>query len=186
LRADNARTIYTGSYRLNGDAPAVVLSNRKLIFYSTTTRGSQEGSRPNVSARGFTVTKTSWNEKWCKTYINPLSGDRSFAAPLGLTLEIVPVTNPADITSGRPAVFRVLYRGQPLRNATVNATYQNFNSREQEAYAVTTTSDSGGQVSITPNERGIWMVQVGHTASVSGNPNYDEESLKSIVVFTVK
>jgi uncharacterized GH25 family protein len=132
------------------------------------------------------VTRTSWNEKWCKTYINPGPGDRSFSLPLGLTLEIVPVTNPAVIASGRPAVFRVLYRGQPLRNAAVNATYQNYNEREQEAYAVTTTSDSSGQVSITPGARGIWMVQVGHVASVSGNPNYDEESLKSIVVFTVK
>jgi uncharacterized GH25 family protein len=186
LRADAAKTIYTGTYRLEGDAPAVVLSNRKVIFYSTTTRGSQEGSRPNVSARGFTVTKTSWNEKWCKTYINPSANDRSFAVPLGLTLEIVPVSNPADIALGRPAVFRVLYRGQPLRNVPVNATYQQYNARDQEAYAVQTTSDANGQVTITPNARGIWMIQVGHVAAVSGNPNYDEESLRSIVVFTVK
>jgi uncharacterized GH25 family protein len=186
LRANQSKIIYEGSYRLVDNTPAVVVANRKRIFYSTTTKGGQEGSKSEVTAKGFTVTATSWNEKWSKTYINPDPSDQTYQIPIGHNLEIVPITNPANIRRGQAASFKILYKGQPLPNTAVSASYDTFNPKEENAYALNTTTDRSGQFSITPTANGVWFVRVNVTQNVAGSTEYTSESLSAIVVFTVK
>jgi uncharacterized GH25 family protein len=131
---NEAAKVLAGEFVLPAGVPVMVLANSVGSFTHTTTSGWQTGTKETVKALGMTITKTTLNEGWCKIYINPDSRDRTFAQPLGLPLEIVPVTNPADIAAGNPAVFRVLVNGRPFADAPVSATYKSFNSKDEDAW----------------------------------------------------
>jgi uncharacterized GH25 family protein len=133
---------------------------RPLLLSPTASVYFTAPSPSEVTAKGFTVTKSSWNEKWSKTYINPDPADQTYLIPIGHNLEIIPLTNPANIKRGQAASFRILYRVQPLPNVAVSADYDAFNPKEANAYVLNTTSDRSGQCSITPTANGVWMLRV--------------------------
>jgi cobalt/nickel transport protein len=178
------------SFTLPGGAPCLVLLNSMARFSNVTTSGNKEATKATIKALGLTVTKTYISEDWCKIYINPTSQDSSFAKPLGLPLEITPVTNPADIAAGKSAVFKVLLHGQPLSGAAVSATYRNYNPKDQDAWAVKDAkTDAAGLITINiPNSaaaKDIWIVKTLYSGDVKNNPVYDAESYNSWVSFTV-
>ncbi|MDR0563023.1 MAG: DUF4198 domain-containing protein [Spirochaetaceae bacterium] len=179
----------TASFALPNGAPAMILVNSVGRYSNATPLGAKTATKATVKALGVSVAKTTFSEGWCKIYINPASQDKTFAQPLGLPLEIVPVTNPADITAGKPAVFKVLLRGQPLRNADIYATYKSYNSKDEEAWAVKDSkTDASGQVTVNiPSAaKDIWVVKAAYTADVSGNAYFDAESYTSWAVFAVR
>jgi uncharacterized GH25 family protein len=172
-------------------APTMVVVNRQGRFSSVTSAGIKTASKFTAGALGVTVVKTTYSEVWCKIYVNPDSQDTSFAKPLGLPLEIVPVTNPADIAAGKNALFKVLLRGKPVRNAELSATYKSYNNKEKDAWALKDLkTDASGIVSIAipsaPAAKDVWIVKAAYTGKASGNPLYDEESFNSWVSFVVK
>ena len=67
-------------------------------------------------------------EKWKELYtkcaktcvaIGKAEGDRSWAQPVGLTLEFVPVSDPTSLRAGGEGRFQLLRNGEPLPNAAV-------------------------------------------------------------------
>ena len=191
VNRDEARKSLTGSFTLSAGAPTMLVVNNIGRLSHATPVGSKSGNKSTVKALGVNITKTTFSEGWCKIYVNPDTRDTTFAKALGLPLEIVPVTNPADMTAGKPAVFKVLLRGQPLRDAEVNATYKSYNSKDEEAWAVKgIKTDANGQVTINlpsaPGAKDVWVVKAAYAGDVSGNPEYDAESYSSWVVFAVK
>ncbi|GHT78822.1 hypothetical protein FACS1894130_06100 [Spirochaetia bacterium] len=188
---NDAQKVLLGQFTLPNGAPTVVLVNNIGRFSNVTPLGNFTAAKATVSVLGVNIVKTTYSDRWCKVYINPDSQDRTFAQPLGLPLEIVPVTNPADMAAGRNAVFKVLLRGRPLRDAEVSATYKGFNSRDEEAWAVNSLkTDASGTVTIpipaVSAAKDIWIVKVGYTNTVTGNPWYDEESFSSWVSFVIR
>ena len=190
-RRDEEKKSLTGTFALPAGAPTMVVVNSVGRATHSTPVGRKAATRATVKAMGVDITKTTFSEGWCKIYVNPASQDRNFDKALGLPLEIVPVTNPADMAIGKPAVFKVLLHGQPLRDAAINATYKSYNSKDAEAWAVKgTKTDANGQVTIdipsAQNARDIWIVQASYSGPVSGNTDYDEESYDSVISFTVR
>jgi uncharacterized GH25 family protein len=186
---NEAAKALSAEFALPAGAPVTVLANSVGSFTHTTTSGPRSGTKETLKALGLTVTKTTLREGWCKIYINPDSQDRTFAQPLGLPLEIVPVTNPADIAAGEPAVFRVLLNGRPFANAPVSATYKSFNSKDEDAWAVKDIkTDGAGQVTlnIPAAAKDVWIVKTAYSGDVSDNPNYDAAAYNSWVSFVVK
>jgi uncharacterized GH25 family protein len=188
---DEGKKALTASFALPSGAPTVVVANSIGRFTNATPQGNKTGFKTTVKALGVNVTKTTFSEGWCKIFVNPTSQDRTFSQPLGLPLEIVPVTNPADIAAGKPAVFKVLLRGQALRGADVTATYRTFNSKDEEAWAIKDLkTDASGQVTINISSaqaaKDTWMVRATYAADVAGNALYDAESYSSSAVFTVR
>ena len=188
---DETKKSLTGTFTLSAGAPTMVVVNSVGRVANSTPLGSKAATKATVKAMGVSIAKTTFSEGWCKIYINPNSQDRSFDKALGLPLEIVPVTNPADMAIGKPAIFKVLLHGQPLRDTAINATYKNYNSKDEEAWAMKDIkTDANGQVTLNipsvQNAKDIWIVKASHTGPVSGNPEYEEESYNSLVVFTVR
>ncbi len=181
---NNNKIVYETGYKLTSNNPAVIIGHRKGMLYSTTTKGGQDGDRKTLETKGFTVQKTTNYEKFSKTYLNPSASDKSFATPIGQPLEIVPVTNPADIAKGKPAAFKVLYEGKPLQTP-VAATYDGYDVKTEEAYAVKTNSGVDGMVTVTPEQAGTWMLRVANTVPGDGK-NYDEHAIRAVIVFNVK
>jgi uncharacterized GH25 family protein len=79
----------------------------------------------------------------------------------------------------------VLYRGQPLANAEVSATWDYYNYRTANAYAQTARTDARGEVTLRISSNGLWLVRVSDTRP-SAQPGCDEDNIAAIVVFAVR
>jgi uncharacterized GH25 family protein len=190
LEKNADRVWYEASYQLTDNTPVIVVGNRKGGFYCYFTDGGYaDGTRAEVTAAnpGKTVATARYFAKYSKYYLNPDPKDTSFSTPLGTDLEIIPLDNPAKITKGffSKAKFKVLYKGQPLANADISATYDYFNYKTANAYAQTAKTDSKGEVSFKIDNTGLWLVRVSYTEK-SSRPDTDEDNLAAIVVFVVK
>jgi uncharacterized GH25 family protein len=190
LERNADRVWYETEYTLADDAPAIVVGNRKGGFYCLFTDGGYaDGSRAEVESAepGKAIAKARYFAKYSKLYLNPNTRDSSFSVPLGHDLEIIPLDNPAKIKSGAfsRAKFRVLYKGQPLTNAEIAATYDYYNYKTANAYAQTGTTDAKGEVSFKIDHSGLWLVRVSDTRP-SSHPGTDEDNNAAIVVFAVK
>lgn len=90
--------------------------------------------------------------------------------PLGHMLEIVPLDNPANVHVGARFKVKVLFKGEPLPNATLTATFDGFDQRDHskthkvEAQAFSDATDDKGEVEIIPLRQGFWKASVEHKA----------------------
>jgi uncharacterized GH25 family protein len=187
LTANSGRLLYETSYTLKDNTPAVLVGNRIGAYYCLFTDGSfADGKRDEVAKANpqKRIARSHFYAKFSKTYLNPDSKDTAYKNPLGQTLEIVPLTNPADIAKGKNAEFQVFYQGQPLGNAEVSATYNGYDPKTANKYALTETTKQSGRVRFKINQSGVWLVQVSDTRR--GDPGVDVQELTAIVVFTVK
>ncbi|MDR2483806.1 MAG: DUF4198 domain-containing protein [Treponema sp.] len=187
LTPNQRRLLYETSYTLKDNTPAVLVGNRAGAYYCIFTDGTHaEGKRSEVTKANpqKTIARSHFYAKFSKTYLNPDIKDTAYKNPLGQTLEIVPLSNPAEITKGKNAEFQVLYKGQPLGNAEVSATYNGYDQKNQNSYALTGKTKQSGRVRFKINQSGVWLVRVSDTRR--GDPGVDVQELTAIVVFTVK
>jgi uncharacterized GH25 family protein len=77
----------------------------------------------------------------------------------------------------------VLYNGQPLANADVSATYDTFNYRTANAYALSGKTSAQGEVTFRIGSRGLWAVRVSDTRPSTRGA--DEDNIAAIAVFNV-
>lgn len=104
------------------------------------------------------------------------AGDAALAtASIGLTLEIVPVSDPFAADGGAQLPVRVLYEGAPLGGALVKLTNLDFDSH---SVAEVRTDDSGTAVFQTPG-KGKWLFNVVWTKPIAGNPEAEFETVFS-------
>jgi uncharacterized GH25 family protein len=190
LERNADRVWYETTYRLTDDAPVIIVGNRKGGFYCLFTDGGYaDGTRAEAAAAhpDKTVATARYFAKYSKFYLNPGTQDASFSTPLGHELEIIPLDNPAKIKKGifSKARFRVLYKGVPLENAEIAATYDYFDYRTENAYAQTAKTDTKGEVSFKIDHSGLWLVRISDTRP-SSRPGTDEDNIAAIVVFAVK
>jgi uncharacterized GH25 family protein len=188
LKQNPDRVWYETSYRLTDDVPTIIVGNRKGGFYCLFTDGSYaDGTKKEVQSanKGKTVAKARYFAKYSKYYLNPSASDTTFSTPLGHDLEILPLDNPAGIKRGSKARFRVLYKGQPLANAEIAATYDYYNYKTANAYAQTSKTDGKGEVTFNITNTGMWLVRVSDTRR-SAYPDTDEDNNAAMVVFAVK
>lgn len=93
---------------------------------------------------------------------------RAVTRPVGQTLEIVPLDNPANIHVGDRFKVKVLFNGEPLPGATVTATFDGFDNTDRskthkvEAQAFSDTTGDDGTVDIIPLRQGFWKASVEH------------------------
>ena len=99
-----------------------------------------------------------WREsyvKHAKTFVRvgePLAGDRAWAEPLGLALEIVPERDPTALQAGDELPVRVLRGGAPLAGFMLAF----VSAGETREHVVMT--DEQGRAGATLDARGAWLV----------------------------
>lgn len=188
LKANADRVWYEAGYRLTDNAPVIIVGNRKGAYYCLFTDGAYaDGSRAEAAAAnpGKTIAIARYFAKYSKYYLNPGVNDTSYSVPLGHDLEIIPLDNPARIRRGSTARFRVLYNGQPLANADIQATYDYYDYKTANAYAQAGKTDARGEASFRIDQTGIWIIRISDTRR-STKPGTDEDNNSAIVVFTVR
>ncbi|MDR2133782.1 MAG: DUF4198 domain-containing protein [Treponema sp.] len=187
LKENPDRLWYETEFNLQGDAPVIVEGNRVGGYTTRFTDGSSFEGTPADARKanpGKTLARAGFLEKFSKTYINPKPGDTTFSGPLGFTLEIVPLENPANYKTGGNARFRVLYRGQPLSGAEVFAVYDYYDYKTMNAYEQKGNTDRNGEITFRISNPGIWILRVRDSRN-SAVPDVTVENVDSIVVFTV-
>ena len=184
LVEDKALVSLVGDFTLAQNGPAMLVGHRLPQIWCETTQGEMEGSRAALEAKGMKVKSSGKYEKFAKTLLNPASNDTLFGKALGQDLELVLLTNPADIKPGAPLNVQVLLRGKPVPNATVGLTHDAF-SKEQDAYKSKAQTDAQGKASFTVDKPALWMLR---TTVVEKTPgaDADEHHLRATYVFPVK
>ncbi|MCL5712754.1 DUF4198 domain-containing protein [Neisseria meningitidis] len=111
--------------------------------------------------------------------------------PFGQNLEIVPLDNPANIHVGERFKVRVLFRGEPLPNATVTATFDGFDTSDRskthktEAQAFSDSTDDKGEVDIIPLRQGFWKANVEHKADFPNQSVCQKQANYSTLTFQI-
>lgn len=168
-----------------GKAPAgaaYLVVHRKGLIYSNT----PEGYKPGTRVENPDAISSERYEKFSKALID--GSDAAFVTkPLGNPLELVPLTNPADLKAGDELKVRVLYNGQPIA-AEVQATFDGFSETPMTfAYATETGDEFGapGIATVKVWQPGYWYVRVAHEAD-DADANVDTHVLRAILSFEVK
>lgn len=103
------------------------------------------------------------------------------AMDFGMTLELVPLSDPAALRPGEPLALWVRYRDDPLPGALVVAF-----RRDEPEQIVAGRTDAKGRVSLPLEKSGIWLVKVVHMIPVEDDPTAEWESFWASMTFAVQ
>lgn len=188
LTVNPDRVWYETQFKLQSDAPVIIEGDRAATYTCVFTDGTRiEGTPDAVKAanKGKTLAEARYLHKVSKTYLNPAASDKTFSAPLGYDLEIIPLDNPAGLKKGGKARFRVLYKGQALANGDIWATYDYYDPKTMNAHEQSGKTDSKGEVTFTISNPGIWIIGLRDSRTTTFQGLKTTENNDSLVVFTV-
>ncbi|MCD6165902.1 DUF4198 domain-containing protein [bacterium] len=125
-------------------------------------------------------------EQYAKALINVAGSDSSFRKPVGHTLEIIPLVNPAELKVGDYLPVQVLFKGRPARFCPVYGTYAGFSTGDDFAFAATT--DGRGKAKIRILHHGPWLIKtkVKLPAPDELKDKCDELSYTATLTFEIK
>lgn len=87
--------------------------------------------------------------------------------PLGLKVELVPLSDAARLKPGDRCRIRLLFEGKPVAGAMVGAIYASANVRPDE-WPLRERTDAQGEVEFTLNDRGPWLIRSVHMVRRTG------------------
>lgn len=87
------------------------------------------------------------------------ANDRRYRQPLGLRLEIVPLSDPCGLVAGGTLVVQVLFEGRPLANAWVGAGTAGTHGHH---YPYRQRTDAAGRAIVRLDRAGPWFVRALH------------------------
>ena len=116
------------------------------------------GALDSIGASWRRSGKKVWREsyvKLAKAYarVGEPTGDRSWAEPLGLALELAPEADPTALPAGDALGVRLLWQGKPLPDLAVGVV------AEGAGKALMLRTDRDGRVSFAVDRPGRWMVR---------------------------
>ncbi len=130
----------------------VVLASQKSGFFTRTKQGSKRQSKEGLSD----VIACSYSSNNMKAILNVGQGKGAMDRQFGQPLEIVPLSNPADLKVGDYMDVKITVRGEPY-GGMVFASYAGFST--VGAYAYTVEADDQGKASIRILHPGQWLVR---------------------------
>lgn len=125
--------------------------------------------------------------KWAKAIVDVDDGDgggaASWMAPVGHTIEIVPLDHPNRLAPGGDLRIRVLYEGSPLAGAPIEGARAGGGSDSAEY--ITAVTDDEGEALVTLPSAGRWYLRAIHIIRVPDDPELQWESFWSTLSFEV-
>ena len=165
---------------LKKEGAYLVVAKRKEGFRTKTTEGYKRQSKKGLK----NVIQCSYSGGYAKAIVDVgKGGGEIFSRPVGHTLEIVPLKDPARLKEGDYLPVKVLYNSKPLR-AELYATYVGFSTEGAWAYTVKTGKEGVGRIKILKS--GIWLIKTGHKAPYPDPKECDQDSYSATLTFEVK
>ena len=111
---------------------------------------------------------------------------------IGLTLELIPQTDPQQLRGGGAFTVRLLYLNKPLQGALVKALPQmamdantTANASAAAAAQITGRTDAKGRVTLPLTHAGVWLINAVHMVKAPAEFDADWESVWSSLTFEV-
>lgn len=108
---------------------------------------------------------------------------RRYREPLGLRLEIVPLTDPCGLQAGDLLVVQVLFEGRPLPDVWVGAGTEGAHGHD---YPFRQKTDADGRVMVRFDRAGPWFVRALHMVASTEFDDADWQSWFSTLTFRVQ
>jgi len=178
LRSDEPAKLFRGNVAVPSEGCFVVTGHRAGQVWANTPQGTRRVGREAPGATNIRLI-----EKFSKAIVNASAGDTGCLRPLGDKLEIVTMTNPAEVRPGQEMTVQVLYDGKPL-TVPVYATYDGF-SGEENTYAYYTEGRPDGTARVKITQPGLWMVRA-EQATAEQTADHDRYIGRAVVLFEVK
>jgi uncharacterized GH25 family protein len=157
---------------------AVVM--RKQSFYTKTANAHNLQSKKGLKD----VIQCSYCGMYAKAVVDvEKGGGKNFTKPVGHTLEIVPLEDPADLREGDYMPVKVLYNNEPL-SIELYATYVGFSTENAWAYTTKTNKEGMGRIKMLKS--GVWLIKAGHTVPYPDPEECDQYSYSATLTFEVK
>jgi uncharacterized GH25 family protein len=172
---------FKGKKPLNQAGTYMIAAKRKEGFFSKTTEGYKRQSKKGLK----NVLQCSYSGGYAKAIINvgEEGGGTIVSKPLGHTLEIVPLKDPADLRVGDDLPVKVLHDGA-LLSTEIYATYAGFSTDGAWAYATKTNKDGVARIKMIHS--GIWLIKVSHKKPYPDTRECDQYSYTATLTFQMR
>ncbi len=158
----------------------LTVAARKEAFFTKTTKGYERQSKKGLKD----VIQCGYYGMYAKAVVDvEKGGGKNLTKPVGHTLEIVPLEDPADLREGDYMPVKVLYNNEPLKTELC-ATYIGFST--ESAWAYTTKTNKEGMGKIKMLKSGVWLIKAGHTVPYPDPEECDQYSYSATLTFEVK
>lgn len=134
---------------LVGEIPALASSAIAVARSAPRYRAIEKGQQTKDPAKTLRI------EAFAKALINPQGSGEAYTLRTGDRLELAPLDNPANLSSGDTLRVAVLFDGQPLANARVAAM-----APQQDRLVAHT--DAEGIAKLQLPAAGSWVIRSGH------------------------
>jgi len=101
-----------------------------------------------------------------------------FDRAVGLTVEVIPLTDPSTVKPGQPMTFRVLHEGKPFTGSNI------FANREGALRQSQKPSDAG-EVTFTLDAPGMWVIDTTFIGAAPSGVQADYQSVWSSLSFSI-
>lgn len=135
-------------------------------------RTTKEPGRETYSRRGKTLIQVGNVSKTDPEYL---------LRPIGLTLEIVPLENPARLNEGETFSSQIFYRGVPISGATIRLVSLDTDDEN----VISNKSGAGGVVKFKRPSAGNWMLHVVWSDPLNDNETAEYDTIFSSLSFKV-
>lgn len=158
----------------------IVAITRKPGYHTKTATGYHASSKKGLDH----VISCSYSHMSAKALINVGDGKGKVDTPVGHPLEIIPMTNPADLREGERMTVKIIYKNQPW-SGMVFATYAGF-SMEKETFGYATKTDKDGMAAIRILNHGVWLLKVSQEEPFPDTSECDTETYVASLTFEVR
>lgn len=159
----------------------LVVGGRSAQWYSKT----PEGYKDLPKSKCPEALKCLRSAKYAKAVLNLGGAAGDVSRPVGQTLEVVPLANPAALKPGGELPVKVLFEGKPLANAEVFASFAGFSGRKN-TFAFFSKTDNEGMAWVKPWHPGLWMVVAKYRTPFADPKECDEDMHAASLTFEVK
>lgn len=167
----------------------IVVANTKPGVFTTTTEGRKWADRKGVE----NPIKCTSYEIMASSVIVAGGGDKGLSGKTGMSLEFIPGASPAGLKKGDSFKAQVLFKGKPLADAEISATYAGFTDEavddhagKMHRHAIETKTDDKGVAEIVISKNGYWMISASHRSPYPDRETCDEYMYNSAFTFEVK
>ncbi|MGM0428272.1 MAG: DUF4198 domain-containing protein [Thermodesulfobacteriota bacterium] len=120
-----------------------------------------------------------------KTFVCAGKNTKVQIQAVGDPLEILPLESPFGLKKGSELAAQVLFKGKPLAEAKVHATYAGF-SDQPHTFAQTLHADVNGVARIKLAQKGEWFVSVTHETPYPDKTECDTHKYNATMTFRVE
>lgn len=138
----------------------IVAVTRKDAYNTSYLENGKAKAIKGTKERLNNVISSTYSQQFAKSLINVGAGDaKNLSYVFGQKLEIIPLTNPYEITNNRGGTMKVkvLFNGKPVQHKKVFAMYEGYSN--DDAASCTVSTDAKGVAELRIDHWGTWVVK---------------------------